>query len=102
MTQRREPIRFKLTLPLEISRIGMKLVNTSTSTRSISSREVLMVSRGQIPIGESIQYTITISPASDRCGSVLLCCVGKVVRHEGNWTAATIERYRYIRLEPIA
>jgi hypothetical protein len=104
MEQRRTR-RFKLQLPLEITRAGADRVTTSGLTKNISSTGVLFTSEREPDLGGPIEYVITLN--HDDTQSVNLRCVGKVLRSErmesgqaeipAYQIAATLERYEFIR-----
>ena len=49
-----------------------------------------------IPIGASIEYVITL-PRASALPTLGLRCMGKVIRRDPSATAATLERYEFIR-----
>jgi PilZ domain len=103
MEQRRTR-RFKLQLPLSITRSGAERVALSGYTKNISSSGVLFTSESEPDLGGPIEYVITLN--HDSAQSVSLRCIGKVVRadrlaagdqHPAYQIAATLERYEFIR-----
>ncbi|MBS1873876.1 MAG: hypothetical protein JSU00_11735 [Acidobacteria bacterium] len=84
-------------LPIELVRIGSLPIRRSAETRNLSSSGVLFASESKLPIGEAIEYVITlpVEPVGEQ--AVRLRCVGKVVRHEASASAATLERYEFLR-----
>ena len=101
--------RFDLRLPFELLRSGNMALNHRTETRDLSSNGVKFSSEAQLPIGDAIEYLITL-PGSNRDGNnVRLRCLGTVVRMEPNQRrnakdrpfdiAATLERYEFLRTE---
>ena len=101
MEQRRTR-RFKLQLPLSITRSGAERMSLAGLTKNISSTGVLFTSvRGPEP-GGPIEYVITLN--RDGHQSVSLRCIGKVIRAErvaspdkSFEVAATLERYEFAR-----
>ena len=105
MEQRRTR-RFKLQLPLSITRSGAERVTLAGLTKNISSNGVLFTAgRGPEP-GGPIEYVITLNHEGPQ--SVTLRCIGKVVRAEriepgmregmpAYQVAATLERYEFVR-----
>lgn len=105
MEQRRTR-RFKLQLPLAITRSGAERVALAGLTRNISSSGVLF-NAGQAPdLSGPIEYVITLN--HEGAQAVSLRCIGKVVRAErvgAGYTedvpnyqvAATLERYEFVR-----
>jgi hypothetical protein len=105
MEQRRTR-RFKLHLPLAITRSGADRVATAGETRNISSNGVLFTAGRGPELGGPIEYIITLN--IDGPQVVNLRCIGKVVRAErvdpgaaetvpAYQVAATLERYEFIR-----
>jgi hypothetical protein len=105
MEQRRTR-RFKLQLPLAITRSGAERVAFAGQTKNISSSGVLFLAEKEPDIGGPIEYIITLN--HDGPQSVTLRCMGKVVRSDrmgplgdemrpGFQVAATLERYEFVR-----
>jgi hypothetical protein len=104
MEQRRTR-RFKLQLPLEITRSGADRVNSAGVTKNISSNGVLFTAEREPDLGCPIEYVITLN--QDGVQTVNLRCIGKVVRSQrlesgrsdvpGYQIAATLERYEFVR-----
>ena len=103
MEQRRTR-RFKLHLPLSITRSGAERMTMAGYTRNISSSGVLFTTERQPDLSGPIEYVITLN--SDSGQHVNLRCIGKVIRAErvdsadpipGYQVAATLERYEFIR-----
>ena len=106
MEQRRTR-RFKLQLPLEITRTGTDRVAAIGFTKNISSTGVLFTAEREPDLGGPIEYVITLN--SDGTQSVNLRCIGKVLRAErmeggreevpAYQIAATLERYEFVRAQ---
>src|ERR1700729_3236434 len=79
MEQRRTR-RFKLQLPLEITRTGADRIAAIGLTRNISSTGVLFTAEREPDLGGPIEYVITLN--QDDAQSVNLRCIGKVLRAE--------------------
>ena len=105
MEQRRTR-RFKLQLPLSITRAGAERVTFAGFTKNISSSGVLFTLGREPDLGSPIEYVITLN--HDGPQSVSLRCVGKVLRSErirealpeepsSYQIAATLERYEFVR-----
>ncbi|HTS61610.1 MAG TPA: PilZ domain-containing protein [Candidatus Acidoferrales bacterium] len=105
MEQRRTR-RFKLQLPLAITRSGAERVALAGYTNNISSSGVLFTADKEPDVGGPIEYVITLN--HDGTQSVSLRCMGKVVRsdrigdsggdaHDAFQVAATLERYEFVR-----
>ena len=110
MTQQeqRKSQRFDLRLPIELVRTGAAPLGKLTETRNLSSGGVLFSSEAQLPVGEPIEYFITL-PTGKEANTVRLHCVGTVIRLEARPprttkdrerpfnVAATLERYEFVR-----
>ncbi|MCU1239056.1 MAG: type pilus assembly PilZ [Candidatus Solibacter sp.] len=105
MEQRRTR-RFKLQLPLSITRTGAERVAFVGCTQNISSSGVLFTAEREPDLGGPIEYIITLN--YDGSQSVNLRCMGKVLRADrlavedpevnSNFrVAATLERYEFFR-----
>jgi len=95
MIEQRKNQRFDLRLPFEILR-GAK-AKVSGETKNVSSTGVLFVAETPVGIGDSIEYMITFPKAPKARNPVKLRCVGKVIREEQSFYAASLERYEFIR-----
>jgi hypothetical protein len=102
--EHRRTRRFKLQLPLAITRSGSERVTLSGQTKNISSSGVLFTSELEPDLGGPIEYVITLNHEGSQV--VTLRCMGKVLRSEpmgaaGNMAAfqvaATLERYEFLR-----
>jgi hypothetical protein len=104
MEQRRTR-RFKLQLPLAVTRSGAERVTFSGKTKNISSTGVLFTTENEPDVTNAIEYVITLN--HDGPQAVNLRCIGKIVRLEREpspietapayQVAATLERYEFIR-----
>jgi hypothetical protein len=102
MEQRRTR-RFKLQLPLSITRAGAERITLAGLTRNISSSGVLFTTEREPDLGGPIEYVITLN--HDGLQPVSLRCIGKVLRAERMESAdsnefqiaATLERYEFVR-----
>lgn len=104
MEQRRTR-RFKLRLPLSITRTGSERTAAAGYTRDIDSNGVLFTTEREPDLACPIEYVITLNRDGPR--AVNLRCIGKVIRAErldgagsapaGYQVAATLERYEFIR-----
>lgn len=107
MEQRRTR-RFKLQLPLSITRSGPDRVALAGFTKNISSSGVLFTTEREPDLGGPIEYVITLN--HEGAQSVNLRCMGKVLRairvpsdaneHLAYQIAATLERYEFVRERP--
>src|SRR5690348_13240989 len=105
MEQRRTR-RFKLQLPLSITRNGAERLACAGFTKNISSSGVLFTVEREPDLGSPIEYIITLN--HDGPQAVNLRCIGKVLRSEqikealeeqspAYQIAATLERYEFVR-----
>ncbi|MGH9673879.1 MAG: PilZ domain-containing protein [Bryobacteraceae bacterium] len=102
--EKRRNKRFELRLPIELIRLGGQDLGRVSETANVSSSGVLFSSEAQFPVGEPIEYLITLQ--GEYGGAVQLRCVGKVVRMEKKVQArdknfriaATLERYEFVRV----
>jgi hypothetical protein len=103
MEQRRTR-RFKLQLPVSITRTGTERVAYAGLTANISSSGVLFTAEKEPDLGGPIEYVITLN--REGAQSVNLRCMGKVLRadrlerdnSDANFqVAATLERYEFVR-----
>lgn len=104
MEQRRTR-RFKLQLPLSVTRSGAERMALLGQTRNISSSGVLFTTGRSPDLTGPIEYIITLNQESGQ--AVNIRCIGKVVRAErlhaqaemtpAYIVAATLERYEFVR-----
>jgi hypothetical protein len=97
MIEQRKHQRFELRLPFEVVRNGSPL-NVRGETKNVSSAGVLFTAEGLLPLGESIEYLITLPRTPGTRKDVRLRCVGKILREDAESAfAATLERYEFMR-----
>lgn len=108
MSEQRKTKRFEIQLPLELVRAGSEPISRAGETRNMSSGGVLFTSEAEMPVGDSIEYLVTL-PNAMAGNPVRLRCMGKVIRNQGMQPAepaaarrpfaiaATLERYEFIR-----
>jgi hypothetical protein len=97
MIEQRKHQRFELRLPFEVVRNGSPL-NVRGQTKNLSSAGVLFTADGLLPLGESIEYLITLPRTPGMRKDVRLRCVGKILREDAESAfAATLERYEFLR-----
>src|ERR1017187_5233799 len=104
MEQRRTR-RFKLRMPLSITRSGAERVTLGGFTKDISSTGVLFTAEREPDLGGPIEYVLTLNHHGPV--AVNLLCIDKVLRADPTDTgfehvpsfqiAATLERYEFIR-----
>lgn len=97
MLEQRKSRRFDLKLPFELLRNGAPTLLQNGETTNVSSSGVLFRTGVLLEPGEIVEYVITL-PTSSRNIAVRLRCKGKVIRHgAGTETAATLERWEFLR-----
>jgi len=97
MIEQRKHQRFELRLPFEVVRNGSPLT-VRGETRNVSSAGVLFTAEGELPLGESIEYLITLPRTPGARKDVRLRCVGKILREDAQSAfAASLERYEFLR-----
>ena len=97
MIEQRKHQRFELRLPFEVVRNGSPMT-VSGETKNLSSAGVLFTAESELPLGESIEYLITLPRTPGTRKDVRLRCVGKILREDsGSAFAATLERYEFLR-----
>jgi hypothetical protein len=97
MIEQRKHQRFELRLQFEVVRNGSAMT-VRGETKNLSSAGVLFTSEGQLPLGESIEYLITLPRTPGTRKDVRLRCVGKVIREDAESAfAASLERYEFLR-----
>jgi len=97
MIEQRKHQRFELHLPFEVVRNGSP-ISVRGETKNLSSAGVFFTAEGKLPLGESIEYLITLPRAPGARKDVRLRCVGKLLRGDAESSfAATLERYEFLR-----
>ena len=67
-------------------------------TKNVSSAGVLFTAESELPLGESIEYLITLPRTPGTRKDVRLRCVGKILREDSESAfAASLERYEFLR-----
>ncbi|HYV63705.1 MAG TPA: PilZ domain-containing protein [Bryobacteraceae bacterium] len=95
--EQRKHQRFDLRLPFEVVTSGSRS-KVRGETRNVSSAGVLFTTESQLPLGESIEYLITLPRTPGTRKDVRLRCVGKVLREDSQSAfAASLERYEFLR-----
>lgn len=97
MIENRKNQRFELRLPFEVVRSGGRHGVVQGRTLNVSSSGVLFESAEMIPVGEVIEYFISLPTGHEPVDDVRLRCVGKVLRSHERYAAATMERYEFVR-----
>jgi hypothetical protein len=98
MIEQRKHQRFELRLPFEVVRSGSP-GTVRGETKNLSSAGVLFTAEGQLPLGEVIEYLITLPRTPGTRKDVRLRCVGKIIREDSveSAFAASLERYEFLR-----
>lgn len=98
MIEQRKHKRFELRLPLEIVQLG-NLSGISGETINMSSTGILFRTGTDLPLGESIEYLVTLPDNLGEPVEVQLRCLGKLLRTEREGIyAATLDRYEFVRV----
>ena len=98
MIEQRKHKRFELRLPLEIVQLG-DLSGISGETINMSSAGILFRAQTDLPLGETIEYLVTLPENIGDNVEVQLRCLGKLLRTEEDGVyAATLDRYEFVRV----
>ncbi len=100
MIENRKNQRFELRLPFEVVRSGQRSQSVMGHTLNMSSSGVLFEATQPMTVGEIIEYYITLPTGQNPEEDVRLRCMGKVIRSHENYSAATMERYEFMRTRP--
>jgi hypothetical protein len=85
-------------LPMTLLRCAGQPVEQAARTSNVSANGVLFEGASDVAIGSPLEYLLTLTPAMGPRKAVQLHCLGKVVRKaDSGATAATIERYDFVR-----
>ena len=98
--EHRKNQRFELRLPFELIRSGHRINYVQGLTINLSSSGVLFEAAQPLPVGEIIEYFITLPTGQNPDEDVRLRCMGKVTRSHDRFAAATMERYEFVRTRP--
>lgn len=98
MIEQRKNKRFAMRLSLEIVQVG-ELTGIHGETINMSSTGVLFRANAELPLGESIEYLVSLPEHIGEDVEVQLRCLGKLLRtgEEGTY-AATLDRYEFVRV----
>lgn len=97
MKENRKNQRFELKLPIEVVRSGKNGETLFGHTLNVSSSGVLFELEQALQLGEVIEYNVVLPTGQEPNEDVRLHCMGKVTRCQGNYAAATMERYEFSR-----
>lgn len=100
MIENRKNQRFELRLPFELIRSGHRSNIAQGQTLNLSSNGVMFEIDQTLPVGEIIEYFITLPTGQNPDEDVRLRCMGKVMRSHETFAAATMERYEFVRTSP--
>ncbi len=99
INQRRQRIRYRLQLPLQVVRIGFSRVQETVLTQDISSGGVCFHCAAAMAVGVRVEYFVTLSGS---CPPVRIHCLGRVLRADPSpepglafEIAVSMERYRF-------
>lgn len=97
MIEQRKQQRFDLKLPIQVLDCSAGSVMAG-ETQNMSSTGVLLQADGAPPVGEPIEYFITLPKTAGSALEVRLHCFGRVVRQsEDRSFAVTLDRYEFLR-----
>ena len=83
---------------MQLLRCGSRSIEEFAQTANISSNGVLFSSEMKPAVGDPLEYVLTLSPELGPRKPVKIYCMGKVVRQdEDTRTAATLERYEFLK-----
>ena len=83
---------------MQLLRCGSKSMETFAETANVSSNGVLFHSDIKPSVGDPLEYVLTLTPEMGPRKPVKIYCMGKVVRQdEDTRTAATLERYEFLK-----
>jgi hypothetical protein len=107
--EQRKNRRFELVLPIELVNAGQEPTPKVGETQNLSSGGVLFAADRKIPVGQPVEYMVTL-PGQKGAESLRLRCMGKVMRvQETDETelapstkypfaiAVTLERHEFLR-----
>ncbi len=98
MIEQRKHKRFEMRLPLEIVQLG-DLTGILGETINMSSTGVLFRTGAKLPLGESVEYLVTLPDNIGDNVEVQLRCLGTLLRTEEDGVyAATLDRYEFVRV----
>ena len=84
---------------MTLLRCGGHDVGQRLETSNISATGVLFRTGLEVEVGATVEYVVTLAPATGTREQVRLHCFGRVVRRaEAEAIAATIERYDFVRV----
>jgi len=95
--ERRTTRRFLLDLPVAIKRLGAKEI--LAHTRDVSSRGICFYMLNPAPVGENIEFTLTLTAEITLTEAIRVRCHGRVLRVEPAnvpAVAAVIDRYDFL------
>ncbi len=83
---------------MAVTRAGAETKEQAGETMNVSSGGILLFGEVDVPVGQSIEYYISL-PTGEKSGDVRLRCMGKVLRKDDSHgtMAATLERYEFVR-----
>ena len=85
-------------LTMQVLRCGAAGQEQFARTANVSSNGVLFHSDLKAAPGDPLEYVLTLTPEVGARKAVRIHCLGKVVRRtENESTAATLERYEFMR-----
>lgn len=92
------PQSFSISLPVELTKAGMRNVSLALTTHNLSAKGVLMnCPPCPVEIGQEVEYFVTL-PTNPSGAAVRLRCLGHVVRRDPvlDVFAVSIERHEFV------
>jgi len=89
---------FSISLPVELTKAGMRSVSLALTTHNLSAKSVLMNCPScPVEIGQEVEYFVTL-PTNPSGAPVRLRCLGHVVRRDPalDVFAVSIERHEFV------
>ena len=101
--EKRSTRRFSFVLPISVKFLANGPLEMAGHTRDVSSRGVFMYLEGEIEAGTSIEFVMTLPPEITLSQSMLVRCVGRVLRVDRSTKeqgiAVAIDTYDFVTEE---
>jgi hypothetical protein len=101
--EKRSTRRFSFVLPISVKFLAHGRREMAGHTRDVSSRGVFMYLEGEIEAGVSIEFVMTLPPEITLSQSMLVRCVGRVLRVDRSTqeqgVAVAIDTYDFVSEE---
>ena len=101
--EKRTTRRFSFDLPISVKFLASGRRDMAGHTRDVSSRGVFMYLEGEIAVGASIEFIMTLPPEITLSESMRVHCVGTVLRVDKSaqeqGVAVAIDKYDFVSEE---